>query len=108
MCSASAKLLAVNSAPDRARPSGTVTFLFTDIEGSTRLWSADRAAMASSLALHDEIVRSAIESHGGYVFSTGGDGCAAAFAKPSDAVEAASAAQRGLDHASWPGPALRV
>lgn len=47
------------------RPSGTVTFLFTDVEGSTRLWAADADAMSASLLVHDEILRSAIESQGG-------------------------------------------
>jgi len=55
-------------------PSGTVTFLFTDIEGSTRLWDAAPDAMRAALERHDPILRSAIEGHGGYVFSTGGMG----------------------------------
>jgi class 3 adenylate cyclase len=56
-----------------AAPTGTVTFLFTDVEGSTRLWQVDREAMASALALHDELVRDALQSRRGYVFSTAGD-----------------------------------
>ena len=48
-------------------PSGTVTFLFTDIEGSTRRWEADPEAMRVALAAHDEVLRSAIEAHGGLV-----------------------------------------
>ncbi len=59
-------------------PSGTMTFLFTDIEGSTRLWQQDEAAMRDALSRHDAIVRAAIDGRGGYVFSTGGDGFAAA------------------------------
>jgi class 3 adenylate cyclase len=59
------------------RPSGTVTFLFSDVEGSTRLWAADVDAMSASLLVHDEILRSAIESRGGYVFTTAGDSFAA-------------------------------
>src|SRR4051794_15665314 len=55
-------------------PSGTVTFLFTDLEGSTRLWEERPDEMQSSLAEHDERVKAAIAAHGGYVFSPGGDG----------------------------------
>ena len=55
------------------RPTGTVTFLFTDIEGSTRLWEEHPAEMRVALERHDEIVRSAVESNDGYVFSTAGD-----------------------------------
>src|ERR1700761_6211116 len=70
------------------RPSGTVTFLFTDVEGSTRLWDEHPDAMASALARHDEIVRRAVDEQGGYMFSTGGDGFAAAFARSIEAVAA--------------------
>ena len=90
------------------RPSGTVTFLFTDVEGSTRLWAADAAAMSSSLLVHDSILREAIEAEGGYVFTTAGDSFAAAFSKASDAVNAAERIQACLADAAWPGPALRV
>ena len=89
-------------------PSGTVTFLFTDVEGSTRLWAADSDAMAASLRVHDDIVRGAVESRGGFVFTTAGDSFAVAFAKASQAVEAAVAAQQALASAAWPGPHLRV
>ena len=54
---------------DVGPPSGTVTFLFTDIEGSTQLWEAAPDAMRAALAWHDSIVRDAIEAHGGYVFA---------------------------------------
>jgi predicted ATPase len=64
--------------------------------------------MAKSLAVHDAIVRGAIESAGGYVFSTGGDGYAAAFGRASEAITAAQRAQDELAGAEWPGPALRV
>jgi len=73
--------------PVVGRPSGTVTFLFTDVEGSTRLWAADSSAMSASLRAHDEILREAIESAGGYVFSTAGDSFAAAFDRVSAASE---------------------
>ena len=55
------------------RPVGTVTFLFTDVEGSTRLWEESPEAMRLALAAHDGILRTVIEEHGGYVFSTAGD-----------------------------------
>ncbi|ORB68633.1 adenylate/guanylate cyclase domain-containing protein [Mycolicibacterium tusciae] len=77
-------------------PSGVVTFLFTDIEGSTRRWESDADAMRSALAVHDKVLRSAIEAQDGYVFSHSGDGMAAAFASPMAAVEAAVHAQREL------------
>jgi class 3 adenylate cyclase len=54
------------------QPSGTVTFLFTDVEGSTRLWESAPSAMAAAIERHDELVRSAVDGHGGHMFSTGG------------------------------------
>jgi predicted ATPase/class 3 adenylate cyclase len=89
-----------------AAPSGTVTFLFTDIEGSTRLWEENLAAMSEALARHDEMLRAAIEAHDGVVFSTGGDGVAAAFQRAPDAVGAALDAQRRLQSESWDPPLL--
>ena len=83
-------------------PSGTVTFLFTDIEGSTRRWEQIPAAMGLALARHDAIVEEAITSHGGVVFSRMGDGMAAAFASARDCLEAALEAQRGLAQEPWP------
>ena len=80
-----------------AAPSGVVTFLFTDIEGSTRRWEADADAMRSALLAHDKVLRSAIETHGGYLFSHTGDGVVAAFASPRSAVDAAIAAQRRVE-----------
>ena len=78
-------------------PSGVVTFLFTDVEGSTRRWEADADGMRAALAAHDEVLRSAIEAHDGFLFSHSGDGVAAAFASPRSAVDAAIAAQRALE-----------
>ena len=78
-------------------PSGVVTFLFTDIEGSTRRWEADADAMRVALAAHDETLRTAIEGHGGWLFKHTGDGVCAAFASPRSAVDAAVAAQRKLE-----------
>jgi predicted ATPase/class 3 adenylate cyclase len=90
-------------------PSGTVTFLFTDIEGSTRLWDEHPEAMSSALACHDRILTDAVAAGSGYVFSSGGDGIAAAFSRSADAVTAAVAAQRALHAESWPPEAvLRV
>ncbi len=80
----------------RSRPSGTVTFLFSDIEGSTARWDADRIAMASALSRHDSLMRAALDAHGGYVFKTMGDAFCAAFRTASDAADAALEAQRAL------------
>lgn len=86
-----------------------VTFLFTDVEGSTRLWDEHPGAMGAALARHDAILRSVIEAHQGYVFSTAGDAFAAAFWTPAEAVGAAVEAQRRLGAESWPDiAALRV
>jgi predicted ATPase/class 3 adenylate cyclase len=79
-----------------AAPSGVVTFLFTDVEGSTRRWENDANAMRAALAAHDEVLRSAIEAHGGWLFKHTGDGVCAAFSSPRAAVDAAIAAQRKL------------
>jgi class 3 adenylate cyclase len=83
-------------------PSGTVTLLFTDVEGSTRLWDAERDAMAAALRRHDEILRDAIEQAGGYVFKTVGDAFCAAFSAARAGLDAALAAQQNLAAQSWP------
>src|SRR6478672_181001 len=80
-----------------AAPSGVVTFLFTDVERSTRRWEADADAMRAALAEHDAVLRNAIEAHGGFLFSHTGDGVVAAFASPKCAVDAAVAAQIALE-----------
>jgi predicted ATPase/class 3 adenylate cyclase len=91
------------------RPSGTVTFLFTDIESSTRMWEREPDAMQAALAMHDDVLRSAIEGYDGYIFATGGDGFAVAFSRAADALNAAVAAQRALGKQSWPaGTDVRV
>jgi predicted ATPase/class 3 adenylate cyclase len=82
-------------------PSGTVTFLFTDIEGSTRLWQEKPQAMAISNARHNVIVREGIESNHGTVFQLVGDSFAAAFGNAVDALYAALSAQRGLQAEEW-------
>ena len=78
-------------------PSGVVTFLFTDVEGSTRRWEADADGMRVALAAHDEVLRSAIEEHGGWLFKHTGDGVCAVFASPRAAVDAAVVAQSALE-----------
>jgi predicted ATPase/class 3 adenylate cyclase/Tfp pilus assembly protein PilF len=90
-------------------PTGTVTFLFTDIEGSTRMWERSPQAMQAALARHDELLRRAIEEHGGYVFKTVGDAFCCAFPTAPDALEAALDTQRLLLKERWgkSGP-LRV
>src|SRR5215216_1032402 len=82
-------------------PTGTVTFLFTDIEGSTRLWESNSQAMQEALARHDELLRAAIEARGGYVFKTVGDAFCAAFGTATDATEAALACQLALLEENW-------
>jgi class 3 adenylate cyclase len=84
-----------------ALPTGTVTFLFTDIEGSTARWEQHRAAMPAALARHDAILRDAIESHTGVIFKTAGDAVCAAFASAPAALAAALAAQRALYAEPW-------
>ena len=86
-----------------------VTFLFTDVEGSTRLWEEHPAEMAPALERHDEILRTAIESHDGYVFATTGEGFAVAFTRARDAIDAAVDVQRGLATTGGrPAPQLSV
>ena len=70
-------------------PTGTVTFLFCDIEDSARLWEEGSTEIAAAVEIHDSIVRGTIERQGGYVFATGDDGFAAAFSTAADAAEAA-------------------
>ena len=77
-------------------PSGTVTFLFTDIEGSTERWQHDDQAMSEALAIHDHLIRSVVERHGGVVFKHTGDGVCAVFRSAPAAVAAAVEAQAGL------------
>jgi predicted ATPase len=74
-----------------------VTFLFTDVEGSTRRWEADADEMRIALAAHDQVLRGVIQAHGGWLFKHTGDGVCAAFASPRSAIDAAVAAQRALE-----------
>jgi predicted ATPase/class 3 adenylate cyclase/DNA-binding CsgD family transcriptional regulator len=82
-------------------PTGTVTFLFTDIEGSTRLWEQYPQAMAGALARHDTILRQATAAHEGVVFRTVGDAFCTAFASAPQALRAALDAQRALVGEAW-------
>jgi predicted ATPase/class 3 adenylate cyclase len=86
--------------PDKA--SGTLTFLFTDLEGSTRLWERFPQAMKRALERHDSILRSAVTAAGGQVVKTTGDGLMAVFGSAAEAVRACLAAQRGLVEEPWP------
>jgi class 3 adenylate cyclase len=82
-------------------PTGTITFLFSDIEGSSRLWEQYPRAMQGALARHDTILREAILAQGGVVFKTVGDGYHAVFETATDAVSAALDAQRALVAEAW-------
>jgi predicted ATPase/class 3 adenylate cyclase len=82
-------------------PTGTVTFLYTDIEGSTRLWEQQPEAMRPAVARHDAILRQAIEANGGQIFRTAGDAFCAAFATAAPAVAAAVDARRALTAEPW-------
>lgn len=85
-----------------ARPAGTATFMFTDIEGSTLLWDTYPEQMGDALMRHDHLVRAAIEGASGRVFATGGDGFGAIFTSAADAVNAALDLQRSLLVEPWP------
>ena len=89
-------------------PTGTVTFLFTDIEGSTRLAQQYPDAMPALLARHNQILHQAIEGHNGYVFQIVGDSFSAAFHSASDALHAALDAQRSLYHEAWSPAPIKV
>jgi predicted ATPase/class 3 adenylate cyclase/DNA-binding CsgD family transcriptional regulator len=83
-------------------PSGTVTLLFTDVEGSIRLWEADREAMAEASARHNRLVREQIEAAGGQVFKTVGEAFRVAFADAYAALASAVAVQQAVGSESWP------
>jgi len=90
------------------RPSGTVTFLFTDIEGSTRVAQEHRDIWEALRARHHAILHSAMEEHGGYVFQIIGDAFCVAFHTASEALDAALAAQRGLQAEDWGETPIKV
>src|SRR5919108_2609705 len=89
-------------------PSGTVTFLFTDIEGSTKLAQDHPEEMPELLARHNAILNQSIEMYHGFVFRIVGDSFSAAFATASDALNAALEAQRKLQNESWSPAPIRV
>lgn len=89
-------------------PSGTVTFLFTDIEASTQLWESHPEAMRAALARHDRLLRQIIEANEGYVFRTVGDAFCSAFPTVPSALAAALAAQRALSAEPWGTTPIRV
>src|SRR5215216_3254320 len=89
-------------------PSGTVTFLFTDIEGSTQLWEQYPQAMEVAHARHDKILQEAIEANNGYVFQVIGDEFFAAFHNAEDAVRAAVKSQVDLQAEKWGDAPIRV
>ncbi|HSG15870.1 MAG TPA: adenylate/guanylate cyclase domain-containing protein [Anaerolineae bacterium] len=82
-------------------PTGTVTFLFTDIEGSSRLWEEHPAAMREAVARHDALLQAAVVENQGHVVKMRGDGLHAVFASAQDAVAAAVAGQRALQAEKW-------
>src|SRR5689334_13069293 len=82
-------------------PSGTVTFLLTDLEGSTRLWEQDPDAMKAAMVRHDEILEKTVSARSGYIFNRMGDGMAASFSTARDAVLAAAAFQQALEAERW-------
>lgn len=92
----------------RGLPRGTVTFLFTDIADSTRLWAESPIEMADGLRAYHAIVRGTIERHGGYVFDTNGDGFRAAFSTAGDAVAAAIESQDQLRDETTVNLAVRM
>jgi predicted ATPase/class 3 adenylate cyclase len=92
------------TSPTHTLPSGTVTFLFTDIEGSTRLWERHQGAMPAALARHDALLHELVAAHGGVVFKTVGDSVLTAFAQAPDALAAALAIQRAISAERWELP----
>jgi predicted ATPase/class 3 adenylate cyclase len=88
--------------PEPGVPAGIVTLLFTDIEGSSRLWEEHPSSMSEALARHDELIRGTVCDHSGHVFKTVGDAFCVAFASASDAVRAAAAVQRAIWDEPWP------
>src|SRR5206468_3290710 len=97
----SARLASGDSRLASSPASGTVTFLFTDVEGSTKLWEAHPQAMRAAMARHDALLHAAIEGSAGTVFKTVGDQFCAAFATAEGALAAAVAAQRALEAEAW-------
>src|SRR6266498_4450945 len=89
-------------------PTGTVTFLFTDIEGSTKLAQQYPDAMPAVLARHHEILTQSIQAHNGFVFQIVGDSFSSAFHSASDALSAALESQRALHNETWSPAPIKV
>ena len=85
-----------------ALPTGTVTFLFTDLEVSTRLWDLEPDTMREALARHDEILRGVVDGHGGAIVKGRGDGIHAVFATADAAVRTAIACELAMRSEVWP------
>jgi predicted ATPase/class 3 adenylate cyclase len=85
-------------------PSGTVTFLLTDLEGSTRMWEQDPDAMKAAMVRHDDLLEITIALNRGFVFARMGDGMAAAFGTAKDAISAADAIRTALADEPWDTP----
>jgi predicted ATPase/class 3 adenylate cyclase len=89
-------------------PTGTVTFLYTDIEGSTKLAQEYADALPALLARHQEILKRAIEAHNGFIFQVVGDSFSAAFDTATNTLKAASEAQRRLHNEAWSPVPIKV
>ena len=85
-------------------PTGTVTFLFTDIEGSTRLWDQHPDAMSQALSQHDALLQRTVDEGDGYVFSQAGDGWGVSFSSPAAALDTALKVQSLMASETWPTP----
>src|ERR1051326_1304965 len=93
--------------PEVEKPTGTLTFLFTDIEGSTRLLEeVGRERYEELLGTHRRLLRQAVEEHEGFIVGSEGDGCLTVFRSSADAVGAAAAAQRLHAAYAWPSDAV--
>jgi predicted ATPase/class 3 adenylate cyclase/DNA-binding CsgD family transcriptional regulator len=97
-------VLPARDAAPRPLPSGTVTFLFTDVEGSTQLWERHAQAMGAAIARHEALLRDTITTAGGVIFKMVGDAVCAAFESARDALTAAMAGQRALAAEGWTIP----
>jgi len=84
-----------------AHPQGTVSFVFTDIVGSTRLWERHPLAMGGAVRDHDALLHGIFQQEGGYVFKTVGDAFCVAFSSPSNALRAVVRVQTSLGSRDW-------